>query len=265
MTPEQLARRAEKNRQYYWNRREEVLAKRKEFVAANHERLLATQATYRAKKRADPEKAAQSKKYFSRRYEANRDAHKAQTGAWYRANQKKVLETARAYANRPDVKVRQQEWRKKHYEANKQKIIERAIKWRRDKCQQDPVAAIENRMRNRVYHALRAHFKGTARGAVNTTALVGCSMPELAAYLESQFLPGMTWQDRRKWHIDHKRPCSTFNLSDPAQQRACFHYTNLQPLWAADNLRKSSHWEGKHHNSSATASPHPIPTGEPKP
>lgn len=50
----------------------------------------------------------------------------------------------------------------------------------------------------------------------------------------------MTWENHgmRGWHIDHKRPCSSFDLSDPAQQCACFHFSNLQPLWATENLRK---------------------------
>jgi len=46
------------------------------------------------------------------------------------------------------------------------------------------------------------------------------------------------------WHIDHIRPCSSFDLSDEEQQRACFHHSNLQPLWVKDNLEKGSKWEG---------------------
>jgi hypothetical protein len=52
----------------------------------------------------------------------------------------------------------------------------------------------------------------------------------------------MTWENRSKWHVDHIRPCASFNLFDPAQQAACFHFSNLQPLWAADNIRKSDKW-----------------------
>jgi HNH endonuclease. len=55
----------------------------------------------------------------------------------------------------------------------------------------------------------------------------------------------MSWDNygRDGWHIDHIRPCASFDLTDPEQQRQCFHYTNLQPLWAADNIRKGAKWQ----------------------
>ena len=49
------------------------------------------------------------------------------------------------------------------------------------------------------------------------------------------------------WHIDHIRPCSSFDLTDLEQQKQCFHYTNLQPLWWFDNIKKSSFYEGVKH------------------
>ena len=65
------------------------------------------------------------------------------------------------------------------------------------------------------------------------------------AHLEALFQPGMTWDNHAidGWHIDHIRPCTSFDLTDPEQQRQCFHYTNLQPLWAFDNISKSDKWE----------------------
>jgi hypothetical protein len=71
---------------------------------------------------------------------------------------------------------------------------------------------------------------------------VGCTPEFLKQYLASQFQPGMSWDNHGAWHIDHRKPCASFDLTDPAQQKACFHYTNLQPLWAEENLRKGSRY-----------------------
>lgn len=73
-----------------------------------------------------------------------------------------------------------------------------------------------------------------------TLDMIGCSGRDLANHLESQFEPGMTLENHGEWHIDHIRPISSFDLSDPEQVRVCFHYTNLQPLWKRDNLVKGS-------------------------
>jgi hypothetical protein len=62
-------------------------------------------------------------------------------------------------------------------------------------------------------------------------------------HLKDHFLPEMNWDNYGAWHIDHIRPCASFDLTDPEQQKQCFHYTNLQPLWAADNIRKADNWQ----------------------
>ena len=53
----------------------------------------------------------------------------------------------------------------------------------------------------------------------------------------------MTRQNQGEWHIDHIKPCAAFDLTDPKQQKECFNYKNLQPLWAQDNIKKSDKWE----------------------
>ncbi|MFT4147058.1 MAG: hypothetical protein QM644_21680 [Mobilitalea sp.] len=94
------------------------------------------------------------------------------------------------------------------------------------------------RLRVRVNNAL----KGKSTGKVaKTMELIGCTVPELMAHLKTQFTEGMTWDNQGDWHIDHIRPCASFDLTNPAQQRQCFHWTNLQPLWASDNLAKADH------------------------
>ena len=72
-----------------------------------------------------------------------------------------------------------------------------------------------------------------------TFELVGCKKNELISYLEKQFTPEMNWDNYGPYfHIDHIIPCASFDLRCPVQQLACFHYSNLQPLWAEDNMKK---------------------------
>jgi hypothetical protein len=68
--------------------------------------------------------------------------------------------------------------------------------------------------------------------------LIGCSITQLREHIEKQFTDGMSWDNYGKWHVDHIVPCSAFDLFDASQQQACFHFTNLQPLWAKDNRAK---------------------------
>ncbi|MCC5957699.1 MAG: hypothetical protein JJU07_16485 [Natronohydrobacter sp.] len=93
--------------------------------------------------------------------------------------------------------------------------------------------------RTRLRHALCGLAKSDT-----TLTLVGCSTKELIQYLEAQFQPGMTWANYGEWHVDHIRPVASFDLSDSRQQRACFHFTNLQPLWAEDNFSKGARYDG---------------------
>jgi hypothetical protein len=68
--------------------------------------------------------------------------------------------------------------------------------------------------------------------------LLGCDVSQLWEHLESMFQEGMTKENYGKWHVDHIKPCASFDMYDPEQQKQCFHYSNLQPLWAEDNLIK---------------------------
>jgi hypothetical protein len=95
--------------------------------------------------------------------------------------------------------------------------------------------------------ALRYIFElvGTSRGDEHME-LTGCTPNQLKAHFESLFQTGMTWENKGRfadlsgWQIDHKIPCSKFDLFDPEQQRKCFHYTNLQPLWEKENKSKAA-------------------------
>ena len=75
-----------------------------------------------------------------------------------------------------------------------------------------------------------------------TLELIGCSVGFLRKHLESNWLPGMSWENHTLtgWHVDHIRPCSSFDLTKKEERLRCFHWSNLQPLWCEVNLKKSN-------------------------
>jgi len=94
---------------------------------------------------------------------------------------------------------------------------------------------INNRMRVGMWASLKGKKLGQS-----WQALAGYSTAQLMAHLERQFLPGMTWENFGAWHIDHRRPLASyaFKSTDDPDFRAAWALTNLQPLWAVDNMRK---------------------------
>ena len=113
----------------------------------------------------------------------------------------------------------------------------RTSAYMRNRTRRDPAFRIMLQLRGRMRAALRAARAQRGNGHFS---LLGCTAEYVMAYLEERWSPGMSWENYGAWHIDHIRPCATFNLLDPGEQARCFHYTNLQPLWKADNLRKSA-------------------------
>lgn len=79
-----------------------------------------------------------------------------------------------------------------------------------------------------------------------THELLGCSIKFFVKYLAVlASYEGWTWEDHgKKWHIDHIRPCASFDLTDPEQALACNHYTNLEPIDGKENIRKANVWDG---------------------
>ncbi len=115
-------------------------------------------------------------------------------------------------------------------------------------------------LQHRLSINLRGHIQKALRGTVKksdrTLELLGCSLAQFKQHLEALFQPGMTWENwgihrqegPRRWHVDHIRPIASFDLADPEQQRKCFHWSNMQPMWAVDNIRKGTKldWEVSH-------------------
>jgi len=137
---------------------------------------------------------------------------------WYQKNKNKILEQ-----------------RKNYYLINKKEITKRNIK--------NAIKKYSNNIRFRMVSVLRTRVRDALKGinkSESTSKLLGCSIEFLRNHLQSQFTSGMTWKNYGKWHIDHIRPCASFDLNKVSEQRKCFNYTNLQPLWAIDNLIKGA-------------------------
>lgn len=131
-------------------------------------------------------------------------------------------EKYQAYLNSPEYKEYQRNFRREYQ------------KMRRET---DPVFKIAFLLRRRVAEVVKGRQKSGS--AVKD---LGCSVEDLRRYLESKFKPGMSWENhgRYGWHIDHKKPLSKFDLTDREQFLEACHYTNLQPLWARENLIKGN-------------------------
>lgn len=134
-----------------------------------------------------------------------------------------------------------------YYREHSTTLKEASKKWRMDnyershsyfgiKYKTDENFRLISTLRGRIRKVLHGKTKSAA-----TRELLGCAVSELWDYLEARFQNDMTRENYGKvWHVDHIIPCSRFDLSDPEQQRKCFHYTNLQPLFALDNISKGN-------------------------
>ena len=116
---------------------------------------------------------------------------------------------------------------------NKNPIVRAANTLRHKKWRRIPKNNLIHNQRDRICKLLRGERKYN-----HTTDLIGCDGKVLKKFVQNQFRLNMTWDNYGEWHIDHIRPCASFDLTKKEEQYRCFHYTNLQSLWAAENLSK---------------------------
>ena len=124
-------------------------------------------------------------------------------------------------------------YKKKYKQENKEKILT----YKKEKIKTDLQYRLARNLRSRLRSAIKNNQKSGS--AVKD---LGCSIQELRAHLESKFQPGMSWDNYGLygWHIDHIQPLASFDLEDREQFLKSNHFTNLQPLWAEDNLKKGN-------------------------
>lgn len=175
--------------------------------------------------------------------------------AFYAANPGKSTEYSQRWQAKNPDKVKAAESRRVRHRTDEVRARELAYRertrdqrraycrqWQAGRVAADSLFRLRSNLASLINTAIRKRFGVKAS---RTHELIGCTVVELRQHIEAQFANGMSWDNygRNGWHIDHIRPCASFDLSDPEQQRQCFHYSNLQPLWAADNIRKGAKWK----------------------
>jgi hypothetical protein len=204
---------------------------------------------HRAERYVTSGKCVECNSRICRQYRETHTEHVRDQNAKYRAdNREELLRKKREYYEA--TKPARRETRRRWYEANREKQLTYLRNWQRENAdyfrqqktayylarkQNDHQFAMLTRLRRRLNHFV----SGTHKGG-KTSELIGCSYEFFIQHIESQFTDGMSWHNRSEWHIDHVIPCAAFDLSDPEQQRQCFHYSNMRPLWAHENRAKGA-------------------------
>jgi hypothetical protein len=171
-------------------------------------------------------KACRHKEYLD-----NKEVRNRQTRENYMKNRESILAKQKADRERSVENNRQKN--KRYYQKNRAKIIQKNKEYLYARIESDISFKILQRCRTRLYKAVKGYVKSE-----RTKNLIGCSPDALIKHLEKQFKQGMTWGNYGEWHIDHIIPCAYFDFSKETDQKKCFHYSNLQPLWAEDNFAK---------------------------
>lgn len=181
---------------------------------------------------------------------------------WYAANKERISQKNREARKDPEVQKVLCEKSNQYYAANKETLrVENAKRWKDNSYNENRLPysqwsreekdawneTLRNKYKTDVNFKLRQKIRATLNSRLrpcggvkrkSSLEMLGCSIPELRIHLESQFQSGMGWGNYGQWHIDHKKALATFDLTILDQQLEACHYTNLQPLWAAQNLSK---------------------------
>ena len=179
----------------------------------------------------DQERKERRKATYRKYYEANREKQIEDVKKRRAANPEKAREDQRKYqkANRKKLQEKANKWK----EANPEKVAEQKRR-RHAKKKADPVYLMAGRVRARMQQALTRN--GFCKEST-TAKMLGCSWKRFCQHIESQFADGMSWDNRSEWHLDHILPLACSTTIEGLEKLS--HYTNIRPLWAAENLRKS--------------------------
>lgn len=239
LTEEEKKKKREHTKEY--RSRPDVIAKQKEklqdpvYKEVLNERKRVYREKNREKLRADAikyglEHKKEKNDYMKEYNRLNRQAISERKKIYRENNKEKIRDFAKEYSQRPEVKERSNSWLKKELKENTQFKL-----------------TVSGRIRR--WAMLK---KQGANKKIKFQESLGCTIEFFKHYIESKFKTGMTWDNwgigKGKWNLDEIKPCAAFDLSDPEQYKACFHYTNCQPLWSEENLSKGSLYKGVRHS-----------------
>jgi len=198
----------EYRKEYYFKNREHALEYQKEYQLKNREHVLEYQKKYylknRERRREQMKEWGLKNKEHIKEYRLKNEEHKK--------------EYNKEYNSRPET----QEYRRNR---------------KRNQYQTDINFRILTLCRGRLLEALKGFDK-----SASTMELIGCTPDELRRHIESLFEPWMTWENQGLggWDIDHIKACANFDFTHPEQQRACFNWSNLQPMEHIANIKKGT-------------------------
>ena len=182
--------------------------------------------------------------YAATYYAKNKEKIKAASAKWQAENPEKnrehMLKATARWKKRNPEKLKAQKAR--YYAKNKERFprtdamrLARTVRKKQRKAE-DPVYAMAERLRNRL---LMAFKNGGFKKQSTTEKMIGCTFKQFTKHIETQFTGGMSWDNRADWQLDHIIPLSCATTIEGLEKLS--HYTNIRPLWAAENLAKSNH------------------------
>lgn len=246
---------------YYKNNKDKINAQKKIYREANKEKAaIWNKAYYEANKEKiiirceiyseiNKEKISLRHKEY---YKLNKDKIKLRIKNYYKNNKKAILAHSKIYSKKNEVQINKTT--KAYYQKNKDEIIVKRTayaKANRSKINSYMKGYLEKRKQKkgfnkiRLNHSISAAIRRSLRGQKNGKhweTLVEFTAQQLKKHLEKRFKEGMTWENYGTWHIDHKIPISVFNFTKPEHRdfKKCWALSNLQPMWAHDNISKGN-------------------------
>lgn len=229
---------SEYQRKRYEENKEELQVRAKISREKNKEKML-------IRRKKDKKKKAEYDKEYQKKHKERIDTNRKK---YEKNNREKILENKKTYYkenkeyfvqyaidNEEKIALSRKKRRERRSEEEKKAERERDRKYTQERVSTDPEYKLRRSLRRRLNMAVRNEFKSGS-----AVFDLGCSIEDFKKYIESLWQPGMSWDNysREGWHLDHKKPLSSFNLSNREQLLIACHYTNIQPLWAIDNLKK---------------------------